>query len=74
MKLRIKIGELELHVEGLEFTRKQVLKMLGETAGIALALSTEDDTETPTNPIGFSATLERAPDYQEQDLSEYFDE
>jgi len=77
MKISIAAGGVEVTVEGVTYTRKQVKELLGEVAGVAIAL---DDAgvapqEPEPRPFGFrlGADMELA-DVVEPDLSEYFEE
>lgn len=73
MKVRIKVGEVDLRVEGLELTKRQVKDLLTSAASIAVALTTEPEPEPERPPLGFSAHIERA-ETIEEDLSEYFED
>lgn len=68
MKVRIVVGSVAVSLTGMDLTKRDVLKMLGEIAGIALAVSgEEEEDDKPSTPIGFSATIERAPDLPAED-------
>lgn len=73
MKVRIRVGEVEVHTDGLDLSKRDVLKMLGEIAGVSLAVFATEEEPAASNPIGFTAQVERAPD-PEIDLSEYFED
>ena len=72
MKVRIAVGDVDIRLEGLELTKRQVKDLLTSAASIALAL-TGNEPEESRPPIGFSAHIERA-DPIEEDLSEYFED
>jgi len=61
-RVKIVAGSIELTVDGIDYTRRQVTALLNQVAAIAALLNAEQDEEAPTNPIGFSAHLERAPE------------
>ena len=69
MRVTIKVGDIGVDIRGLKMSRKQVLDMLGEVAGVALALTPEQPEQ---QPIGFalSAITERAPD----EADDYYEE
>jgi hypothetical protein len=61
-RVKIVAGSIELTVDGIDYTRRQVTTLLNQVAAIAALMNAEQDEEAPTNPIGFSAHLERAPE------------
>ena len=71
-RVKIVAGSIELTVDGIDYTRRQVTTLLNQVAAIAAAMNAEQDEEAPTNPIGFSAHLERAP--ESLDLSLPYDD
>ncbi|CAB5216958.1 hypothetical protein UFOVP199_18 [uncultured Caudovirales phage] len=79
MRITIAAGGVEISIEGVAYNRRQVTELLGEVAGIAIAL--EDAGIAPTEPepaprqFGFrlGADTELA-EIIEPDLSEYFEE
>lgn len=76
MKVRISIGELEVRTDGLDMSKRQVVDLLRELAGIAVLLSgsSSDDGEAK-QLIGFTAHLELDPSRNDEpDLSEWFEE
>lgn len=75
MKIRITLGELEIRVDGLDLTKRDVRQLLKDLAsvGVALAECQPAAVEEPRAPIGFSVITERA-DPAEPDYSEYFDD
>lgn len=73
MLVKITVGEVELRVEGVDFTRRQITAMLAQVAAIAVAVVQDPEPETPAHPVGFTAHIERAPDVYE-DLAEWFEE
>ena len=58
MKVTITVGAVKLRTDGLDLTRKEVRRLLMDCAGIAAAMAPE---EAPSNPMGFSAHVEREP-------------
>lgn len=79
MKVTIAAGGVELTVEGITYNRKQVVELLGEVAGVAIALDdagvAPEEPEPAPRPFGFrlGADTELA-ELVELDLSEYFEE
>jgi hypothetical protein len=71
-RVKIVAGSIELTVDGIDYTRRQVTSLLNQVAAIAALLNAEPDEEAPTNPIGFTAHLERAP--ESLDLSLPYDD
>ena len=71
-RVKIVAGSIELTVDGIDYTRRQVTTLLNQVAAIAALMNAEQDEEAPTNPIGFSAHLERAP--ESLDLSLPYDD
>jgi hypothetical protein len=73
MLVRITVGEVELRIEGVDWTRRQVTSLLTQVASIAVALTGEPEPDPPQHPMGFTAQIERAPEVYE-DFSEWFEE
>lgn len=65
MKVTVKVGEVALVVSGLPLTRREIRRLLMDCAGIAAAMAPED---TPANPVGFSAHVERAGEPVEESI------
>ena len=61
-RVKIVAGSIELTVDGIDYTRRQVTTLLNQVAAIAALMNAEQDEEASTNPIGFTAHLERAPE------------
>jgi hypothetical protein len=59
MKVTVRVGEVSVTVEGIDYTRRQVRGLLGAVAGVAVML-TPDEPERA--PVGFSVVTERADD------------
>lgn len=72
MRVSVRVGEIRVDVDGLDYTRRQVNALVRHVASIAVAL-TETQPEPERPPVGFTAHLERAPDI-EPDLSEFFED
>lgn len=62
MRIRITVGEVELRLDGLELTTRDVRSLMRHAAGIALAVDTPKDVtvdvEEPRSSLGFTAHLE----------------
>ena len=66
------VGEVSVKLRDVEMTTRQVHALVRSCAGIAVALGvSEPEPDRP--PIGFAASIERAPEVYE-DLSEWFEE
>lgn len=76
MKARITVGEIEIRTEGLELTKRQVMDLLREAAGIAVLLSASPSEEQAASaPIGFTAHLELDSARNDlEDFSEWFED
>jgi hypothetical protein len=73
MLVKITVGEVELRIEGVDWTRRQVTSLLTQVASIAVALAGDPEPEAPQHPMGFTAQIERAPEVYE-DFSEFFED
>lgn len=77
MKVKITVGSVELELDGMDLTRRQVKDLLNVCGSIALAVeesASEEELEAK-HPIGFSASIELDPERNyEPDLSEWFEE
>lgn len=77
MKVRIAAGGVEITINGVDYTRRQIKDLLGEVAGVALALEevAPMQLEPPKPAFGFAlgADTEIA-EIVEPDLSEYFED
>lgn len=77
MKARITVGEIEIRTDGLELSKRQIVDLLREAAGIAALLgvtSASEDTSAGQH-FGFTAHLELDPARNEDpDLSEWFED
>jgi|694.fasta_scaffold03440_40 hypothetical protein len=62
MRVRITVGDVELRLDGLELTPREVRALMRHAAGIALAVAPETpvavDVEEPRSSLGFTAHLE----------------
>lgn len=76
MKARITVGEIEIRTEGLVLSKRQVIDLLREAAGIAALLSaTPSEESAPSAPIGFTAHLELDSARNDlEDFSEWFED
>jgi hypothetical protein len=60
-RVKIVAGSIELSIDGIDYTRRQVTALLNHVAALAAVISeTEDEPDKPA--IGFTAQLERAPE------------
>lgn len=78
MKIRVTVGDVEVRTDGLELTKRQVVDLLRELAGIAVLTSgvamASEDSE-PRTAVGFTAHLELDPQRNDEpDLSEWFED
>lgn len=72
MDVTVTVGEVSVKLRGVDYSPRQVQALLRSCAGIAVALGvSEPEPDRP--PIGFAASIERAPEVYE-DLSEWFEE
>jgi hypothetical protein len=77
MKIRILAGGVEISINGVDYTRRQIKDLLGEVAGVALALEEVAPMQLePAKPaFGFNLGVEtELAEIVEPDLSEYFEE
>jgi hypothetical protein len=61
-RVKIVAGSIELSIDGIDYTRRQVTALLAQVAALAAAMNAEPDEEPTPNPVGFTAHLERAPE------------
>jgi hypothetical protein len=78
VKLRIAVGDVDIRLDDINLTHRQVRGLIkyavGAAAAMALTGSDSDEAEAK-HPMGFSATIERLPeDIPKEDLDWYFDE
>lgn len=78
MKVRITAGDVEVRVDGLDLSKRQLVDLMREATGLAVALTTvapSDDPPTTGSAIGFTAHLDLDPERNlGEDLSEWFEE
>lgn len=76
MKVRICVGEVEVRIDGLKLSARQVRDMLNRAAIIAAAMTIASQVDEEAKPpMGFTAHVERMPeDIPTEDTSWYFDE
>jgi hypothetical protein len=73
MDVKVSVGEVVVRLSGVEYSPRQVLALLRQAAGIAMAVQGEGEPEKPA--FGFSAHLELDPERNvEPDLSEWFED
>jgi len=61
MKAKITVGDVEIELDGLDLTARQVTALLKQAANVNLAMQVEDEPETKP-PLGFSAQVELDPE------------
>jgi hypothetical protein len=80
VKIRIAVGDVDVRLEGVDLTLRQVRGLIkycvGASAAVAITSQPESDAQPETaHPLGFSATIERLPqEIPQEDLDWYFDE
>lgn len=73
MDVKVSVGDVVVRLSGVEYSPRQVLALLRQAAGVAMALQSEPESDRPV--FGFSAQLELDPERNvEPDLSEWFEE
>ena len=77
MKIKIVVGSVEIHSNGLDLNHRELRALLKYAASIALAVdeAAPEPVEPPRRQFGFAlgADMELA-ELVEPDLSEYFEE
>lgn len=79
MKVKVTVGEVEVSLSDVDYTPRQVSRLLNSVASIAVALGATVAPEPEPEPrgaaAGFTAHLELDPERNlEPDLSEWFEE
>lgn len=80
MRIKVTVGDVDVRLNGLDLTRRQLVALMREAGSIALALaeaSTTDDDPSDARPapFGFSAHLDLDPERNlVEDTSEWFEE
>jgi hypothetical protein len=78
VKIRIAVGDVDIRLDDIDLTHRQVRGLIRYAVGAAAAMALAgSDTEEPEQrqPLGFSATIERLPEeIPREDLDWYFDE
>ena len=79
MKVKVTVGEVEVSLSDVDYTPRQVSRLLNSVASIAVALGATVTPEPEPEPrgaaAGFTAHLELDPERNlEPDLSEWFEE
>ena len=64
MKVRVTVGPVEIRIDGLDISERQVRRLLAEAGELATRLlaDAEAPAEEERAPMGFTAQVERAPD------------
>jgi hypothetical protein len=74
MRAKITVGDVEIELDGLDLTARQVTALLKRAASVNLAMQVEEETETKT-PMGFSAQVELDPERNIPDVDpEWFED
>jgi hypothetical protein len=80
VKVRIAVGDVDIRLEDVDLTHRQVRGLIKYAVGAAAAMAAvsppeADETADPKHPLGFAATIERLPEeIPKEDLDWYFDE
>lgn len=75
MRVRVKVGSVTVDVEGLELTRRDVNDLLRRATAAAEAVPEEDADEPEAKaPLGFTASMERAPEFVDPAATWYTDD
>lgn len=77
MKIRIAVGDVDIRLDDVELTHRQLRGLIKYAVGAAAAISltAQPESDEAKQPLGFSATIERLPeDIPAEDMSWYFDE
>lgn len=78
MRVRVSVGEVEVRLDGVEVSVRQVRELMRLAAGLnafSVVSSPSDGGSEERPAIGFSAQIERLPEeIPQEDLSWYFDE
>jgi predicted amidohydrolase len=71
--VKVSVGQVRVRLTDVEYSPRQVLALLRQAAGVAVALQPEGEGERPA--FGFAAQVELDPERNvEPDLSEWFEE
>lgn len=74
MRLRIAVGDIDIRLDDVDLTHRQVRGLIRYAIAAAAHLPATETDDTK-QPLGFAATIERLPeDIPKDDLSWYFDE
>jgi len=77
VKIRIAVGDIDIRLNDVELTHRQLRGLIKYAVGAAaaIALTAQPEADEAKQPLGFSATIERLPEeIPAEDLSWYFDE
>lgn len=77
MKVKVIVGEVEVSLQGLNLTPRQITALLHRAASVAVALGQTGETEPESKPTatGFTAHLDLDPERNlGEDLSEWFED
>lgn len=76
-KVRVSVGEVEVRLEGVEVSLRQVRELMRLAAGLSVAAQSVAQPEAVEDrpAVGFAAHIERLPEeIPQEDISWYFDE
>jgi hypothetical protein len=78
VKIRIAVGDVDIRLDDVDLTHRQLRGLLKYAVGAAAVMSMtapEAEEAEAKQPLGFSATIERLPEeIPKEDLDWYFDE
>ncbi len=60
MRVTVKVGDVSVAVDGLDFTRRQIVALANHVAGLSAALAQGDDDDRQGFGFSLSAATERA--------------
>lgn len=76
-RVRVSVGEVEVRLEGVEVSVRQVRELMRLAAGLSVVAQAVVQPEAVEDrpPVGFAAHIERLPEeIPQEDISWYFDE
>ena len=74
MRVRVSVGEVEVRLDGVDVSVRQIRELMRLAAGLNL-VGGGDGGDEARPVIGFAASIERLPEeIPQEDISWYFDE
>jgi len=74
MRVRVSVGEVEVRLDGVDVSVRQIRELMRLAAGLNL-VGGDGGGEEQRPVIGFAASIERLPEeIPQEDISWYFDE